>query len=120
MKFIEEDFLEKYHGVGTFLTEGREYFDLFLDFIQNDELLEHIKFSNDVLGIPPVYTFIVYERDYLKKDVFNKPMSKAVKQGLGACFGYLYRFIYKSYVPEQCWVNDKLTGIKTASKFNKI
>ena len=50
-------------------------FDLFLDFIQNDELLEHIKFSNDVLGIPPVYTFIVYERDYLKNSFVNETLS---------------------------------------------
>lgn len=118
--FNEKDFLEKYRGNETFINDGKEYYELFLNLLSNDELLKNIKFANDVLGIPPLYSFIQYERDYLGKDIFTQIMSKSVKQGLGACFGYLYRYIYKDYEPEQRWINDKLTGIKTASKFNKF
>ena len=87
--------------------------------MQDDELLEKIKFANDVLGVPPIKTFILYEREYLKKDIFNEKMSSVAKRGLGACFGYLYKFIYGGYESEQTWFNDKDTSIKTASYFKK-
>ena len=119
MEFNEQLFLEKYRGMESFLSEGRNYFDDFLLLLENKQLLNNIKFANDVLGIPPLYTFIHYERDFLSKDKFKQEMPKCVKQGLGACFGFLYRYIYKDYEPVQCWINDKETGIKTASKFIK-
>ena len=120
MKFEEKLFLEKYRGMDSFLIEGKEYFDYFKQLLENEELLEKIRFANDVLGTPPLYTFIVYVRDFLGEDKFNSELSKCIKQGLGACFGYLYRFIYTNYEPVQCWINDKKTGIKTASKFIKL
>ena len=118
--FNEKDFLEKYRGLATFMTDGRPYYDGFLALLKQVDLLEKIKFANDVLGVPPLQAYIAYERDFCKKDSFRQPMSKTDKQGLGACFGYLYRFIYGGYIPEQCWVNDKETGIKTASCFKKV
>ncbi len=118
--FNLQDFLDKYHGTEKFLTEGVVYYNLFLDLLQNDDILEKIKFANDVLQIPPIKTFIHYHRDYLKNNVFNEKMSSAIKQGFGACFGYLYRFMYGGYEPKQSWVNDEKTGIKTASRFEEI
>ena len=120
MEWNEQDFLQKYRGMEKYLTEGRKYYDLFKALLPKTELLEKIKFANDVLGVPSLKTFIYYEREYLGKDVFQEPMTKAEKQGLGASFGYLYRFIYGGYEPEQCWVNDGKTGIKTASYFKKV
>lgn len=124
VEFDELDFLKNYRGMEKFVTEEREYYKLFLDLLQNDALLEMIKFANDVLCIPPIKTFIIYEREFLKKNVFNKEMSATAKRGLGACFGYLYKFIYKGYDSEQSWFNDcdehkQKTGIKTASYFIK-
>ena len=118
--FNENEFLKTYRGSEKFIVEGEKYYKLFLELLEDDDLLEKIKFANDVLGIPPLTTFIFYERDYLKKPVFNERITESfLKQGLGACFGYLYCFIYKGYKPVQCWFNDKLTGIKTVSKFVK-
>ncbi|MDE6060689.1 MAG: hypothetical protein K2G31_04395 [Clostridia bacterium] len=124
IEFNEQDFLNTYRGMVRFVTDESEYYNLFLKLLQDDELLRNIKFANDVFGIPPIKTFIIYERDYLKKDVFNKEMSAIAKRGLGACFGYLYKFIYKGYDSEQSWFNDcdenkQKTGIKTASYFIK-
>jgi hypothetical protein len=118
-QFNEKDFIEKYRGTDKFLSEGAKYYKLFLDLLKNEELLDKIKFANDVLQIPPIKTFISYQRDYLKNDIFNEKMSSAIKQGFGACFGYLYRFMYGGYEPKQCWVNDEKTGIKTASRFER-
>ena len=120
MEWNEEDFLKTYKGTEKFVTdEGREYYLLFLELLKNEELLSHIKFANDVLGEPPLKTFILYEREYLKQDVFDKKMSPVQKRGIGACFGYLYKFIYGGYDSEQSWFNDEKTGIKTASYFIK-
>lgn len=118
MKWDEENFLKIYKGTEKFVTgEGREYYLFFLELLKDEDLLEHIKFANDVLGEPPLKTFIKHERDHLKKDVFDKKMTSTQKRGIGACFGYLYKFIYGGYEAESCWFNDEKTGIKTASKF---
>lgn len=119
--FDEKDFCKTYRGSQTFVNEdGAEYYKLFLQTLQNDDLLDKIKFANDVLGVPPVQTFVKYYRDTLGMNVFTETLSKSVKQGIGACFGYLYRFIYKeNYNTEQCWVMDQQSGIKTASRFVK-
>ena len=115
---MKKIFLKTYKGTEKFVTdEGREYYLLFLDLLKDEELLSHIKFVNDVLGEAPLATFIKYEREYLKKSVFDKKMTPVQKRGLGACFGYLYKFIYCGYESEQNWFNDEKTGIKTASCF---
>ena len=119
MKWDEKDFLRTYKGTEKFVTTEREYYTLFLELLQQDDLLAHIRFANDTLAIPPLKSFILHERDYLKKDVFTKKMSSTAKRGLGACFGYLYKFIYGGYESEQCWFNDKQTTILTASYFKK-
>lgn len=120
MEWNEENFLKTYKGTEKFVTdEGREYYLLFLELLNDENLLAHIKFVNDVLGEPPLVTFILYERDFLKKDIFNKKMTPVQKRGIGACFGYLYKFIYGGYESEQSWFNDEKTGIKTASYFIK-
>lgn len=119
MDWDEEDFLKTYKGTETFVTIEREYYLLFLDLLKNEDLLAHIRFANDVLEIPPLKTFVLHEREYLKKSVFNETMSNIAKRGIGACFGYLYKFIYGGYESEQSWFNDEKTGIKTASYFKK-
>ena len=118
MKWNEENFLKTYKGTEKFVTdEGREYYLIFLELLKNEALLSHIKFANDVLRESPLKTFILYEREYLNKDVFAKKMTPVQKRGLGACFGYLYKFIYGGYESEQSWFNDEKTTIKTASYF---
>ena len=118
LKFDEQDFLSRYRGINKFITEETEYYKTFLKLLENDELLANIKFSNDEMEIPPIKTFITYERNH-GNGLFEKKMEPIAKRGLGACFGYLYRFIYQGYEPEQTWVNDKETGIVTASFFKK-
>ncbi len=119
IEFNEQDFLKTYRGTETFITNEIKYYKLFLELLQDDGLLGKIKFCNDVLSVPPIKTFIFYKREYRHEDIFNEKMSPIAKRGLGACFGYLYKFIYKGYESEQSWFNDEKTGIKTASYFIK-
>ncbi len=116
----EEKFLKTYKGTETFVNVESGYYSLFLECLKDEELLSHIRFANDTLNVPPLKTFILYERDVLKKNVFRERMSPTAKRGLGACFGYLYKFIYGGYESEPSWFNDAQTGIKTASYFRKI
>lgn len=120
IEFDEEQFLKTYRGSEKFITEARPYYDLFLELLKNEELLGHIKFANDYLKEPPLKSFIYYCRENKVTKLFDIKIEPHVKQGLGACFGYLYRFIYNEhYTPKQCLVNDEKTGIKTISRFEK-
>ena len=120
IQFNEQDFLKNYRGLEPFITNEAKYYKLFLELLEEDDLLDKIKFANDVLQVPPLQTFIIYHREYRKEDIFNEKMSPVAKRGLGACFGYLYKFIYGGYTSEQTWFNDKnKTEIKTASYFIK-
>ena len=112
-QFNKTEFNSIYKGTLPFCYT--KYFVKFLELLEDEQALAHIKFANDTLKIPPVKSMINLYRDF-----FKEKMSAQEKQGLGAAFGYLYRFIYKNYEPEQVWVGDKeYTGIKTASVFNK-
>lgn len=113
-KFNQTEFNSIYKGTLPFCDT--KYFSKFLGLLEDEQALAHIKFANDILGVPPVESMIKLYRDF-----FSEKMQAQEKQGLGACFGYLYRFIYQNYEPKQVWVGDtKFTGIKTASVFNKI
>lgn len=119
--FDENDFLRRYRGTAKFIDTGSEYYQAFLDLLKDDDLLEKIRFANDVLGAPPLATFILYHRTVQGKKLFCEKIKESyLKQGLGACFGYLYRFIYRGYEPVQCRFNDDLTGIQTVSRFRKV
>lgn len=118
--FDEEEFLRNYRGSEKFLTEGKKYYAAFLELLQDEELLEKIRFANDVHKIPPLKSFILYKRDVCGLDLFCERIADAkIKQGLGACFGYLYKFLYGGYDSVQAWFDDDKTGIKTASYFVK-
>jgi hypothetical protein len=123
-RFDIEDFCVRYRGTREFCDSV--YFYQFLKFLEDELLVEKVKFANDVLDVPPVQTFIKIYRDFFTEQLKKEPLGKmraSDKQGLGACFGYLYRFIYnENYQPVQAWVGDVKpggTGIKTASYFMK-
>ncbi len=113
-KFIIEDFTSLYKGTISFCDT--EYFKAFYESLDDEELYSHIKFNNDILEIPPIFTFIKY-RQSVGDELFCKPMSKTDKRCLGACFGYLFKYVlgYKNPIPT--WVGEKTTDIKNASYF---
>lgn len=119
--FNEDKFLKSYRGSEKFITNAKEYYELFLSLLKDEDLLGKIKFANDYLSEAPLKAFIYYCREEKVTDLFNRKLDSYVKQGLGACFGYLYRFMYmENYEPRQCLVNDELTGIKSISRFVKV
>lgn len=116
MDFDIVKFNKTYRGTKWFAEESK-YFDAFLRDIQDDELMSHIKFCNDVLQLPPVYVYVKS-----RSDIFERELERKEKLALGACFGYLFQ--YGEYADEygedsarSVWVGDKITGIKTASYF---
>lgn len=116
MDFDIVKFNKTYRGTKWF-TEDSGYFDAFLSDIQNNELMSHIKFCNDVLQLPPVYVY-VKSRD----DLFKGELERKEKLALGACFGFLFQYgeyadKYGDGSARSVWVGDKTTGIKTASYF---
>jgi len=121
--FNEDEFCRIYRGTREFCETP--YYRQFLNFLTDGDLVDKVKFANDILHIPPVKTFISIYKTFFAEQVKKEPFGKMKpqdKQGLGACFGYLYRIIYKNYEPEQAWVGDVKeggTGIKTASFFVK-
>lgn len=114
MDFPTEEFNKTYKGTRKFSEESK-YYEIFLISLQRDkELFEHIRFCNDILKLPPIYVFVKYYKDF-----FNKPMETNEKRGLGACFGYLFQYIWGYAYAVSAWVGDKTTNIKNASFFIK-
>ncbi len=116
-KFIIEKFINKYKGTTNFLDT--EYFSAFYNSLDDEKLYSHVIFNNDVLQIPPILTFVKY-RQSIGDELFCKPMSKNDKRCLGACFGYLFKFVlgYDPH-PKSVWVGERTTDIKNASYFVK-
>lgn len=115
-KFIVEDFVSAYKGTTTFCDTA--YFKTFYDSLDDEELYSHIVFNNDVLMLPPILTFVKY-RQSRNDGLFNAPMSKTDKRCLGACFGYLFKFILGYKRPVSVWVGESVSDIKNASYFVK-
>ncbi|MBQ9370493.1 MAG: MBL fold metallo-hydrolase [Clostridia bacterium] len=112
--FDTDDFLRTYKGKRAFV-EGSPYFETFLKSLEDLDLYDKIRFCNDVLQVPPIYTFVKYY-----KDVFTAELSTAEKQGLGACFGYLFQKIWGYVKSVPVWAGDRRTNIKNASYFLKL
>lgn len=115
-KFIIEDFISVYKGTTKFCDT--EYFRAFYDSIDDKELYSHIIFNNDVLKLPPILTFVMY-RQSIGDELFNKRMEKTDKRCLGACFGYLFKYVLGYNRPVSVWVGEDKTDIKNASYFVK-
>lgn len=127
-KFNVEKFNLKFKGTRAFTEndiistpEHPNYFQEFLDLLDNEEALGNIRFANDYLEIPPVKSFINFRRE-----LFQHEMDRNDKQCLGACFAYLFKDIYGYENSHSVWVGDvitdkdpKRTGIKTATVYTK-
>lgn len=116
MQFDVICFHKTYRGTKWF-SEESHYFKEFLQDIQNEELMSHLRFCNDILQIPPVYAYVRY-----RSDLYTVPLEKKEKLALGACFGFLFQYgqyagFYGSNSACSTWVGDKVTGIKNASYF---
>ena len=113
-RFIIRNFNTVYKGTTGFCHTA--YFNAFYDSLDDEELYAHIVFNNDVMNIPPILTFVKY-RQSIGDALFDMPMSNTDKRCLGACFGYLFRFILGYARPVSVWVGERKTNIKNASRF---
>ena len=113
-KFSENDFREKYRSIKESFFAGK-YYKKFLELLNDDATLSHIKWANDTLDFPPIKSMILNYRDF-----FNERMSDDDKKSLGACFGYLYRFVYGGYESDKSGAGEKITGIVKSARFKKV
>lgn len=118
MKFDVSKFNKTYRGTKWF-SEESHYFKEFLNDIQDDELMSHLRFCNDILHIPPVYAYVRY-----RSDLYTVHLERKEKLALGACFGFIFQYgeyapFYGPHTAHKIWVGEKITNIKNASYFIK-
>ena len=88
MNFDVELFNKTYRGTRWFSEESK-YFTEFLRDIQNAELMSHLRFCNDFLHVPPIYSYVRYRRD-----LYTGLLEKKEKLALGACFDFCFNVEY--------------------------
>jgi len=113
---LEANFTRYYKAFSGFLKTPGTIRDRCFDAIADPALLSHLIFANDYLKIPPVVSFVAYYGDEIPE--FVKGQDDYLKKGLGAFWGYVFRYILEYENAESVWVvpmNSK--NIKTASIF---
>lgn len=123
-KYIEENFSEIYTNFRDFQFDRkyRCYWKKCLEAVDDEELLSHIIFCNDVFCIPPVKTFLTYYKDdfilLTKKRDAELPLF--VKRSIGAFWGMVFKFGlgYKGQ-KNVCVSMNEYFKVRTATYFTK-
>lgn len=114
VNFDRAEFIKMYKVKEDFLES--KYFLAFTRMLEDEELLRNIRFANDYLEIAPVECWF-----QIDKKLFNEKITdNKLKQYIGACFGYLYRFVYGNYEVVRCNVRKNVSGISKSAYFEKI
>ena len=111
---VQQDFAHVYR-VATVIVDSGELWDYALDVISNPMKMAFIKEANDLLGVPPTKSFLLYyrrDKDLGEDYVLEDP---TIRQALGALWGFVFKSVlgYKA----QKKVSVKLLGIQSATKF---
>ena len=95
-EYIEENFTKVYTHFKEFEENKAyaSYWNKCMEAVNDEQLLSHIVFCNDVFGIPPVKTFLTfYKNDFIiltgKK---NAELPIFVKKSIGAFWGMVFKF----------------------------
>jgi hypothetical protein len=113
---IDSNFTKYYKAFSSFIKEPGIIRDKCFEAIGDPELLSHFIFANDYLKVPPAVSFVAYYGEDIPP--FIKGQDDYLKKGLGAFWGYVFRYILLYDNAESTWVvpmNNK--NIKTASIF---
>lgn len=93
---IKDAFEKKYHSFKYFFNDEYTFLrTLCFNAAQDDELLSHIIFCNDVFHIPPVRTFLVCFKAEIKDELgtinLNTKKDGKQKRALGAFWGTIFK-----------------------------
>jgi len=91
-------------------------YDFFEKCISSPEVLQEVVFANDILGVPPVKTFLLL---FQKVSNGTKNFSTSEAQQIGALWGFVFRFCLGYQKAEKPVRLNNLFGIKSATLFVK-
>ena len=97
MAKTEHEFSERYTHFREFQEDKRYrvYWNKCMEAISDKTLLSHIIFCNDLFGIPPIKTFLLYYRnDFVAiTGKENAELDMYVKKSMGAFWGMVFKFV---------------------------
>ncbi len=110
---LKTEFAQKYVRFAGFIDSGFLW-DQCVKALDNQELMEHIRFCNDVMRIPPIKVFILAMHLEKNEELAH---SREARQAIGAVFAFVFKDLwgYKNPIRVSCRIN----GIQTASIYEK-
>lgn len=109
---INNDFTSTYKPQSKFKNSG-VLWDECINAVQDVRLMNNIIFSNDIMKIPPVKTFL------MANNIITGPLTDEEKKAIGAFWGFVFKFVFGySSQKENNPVNVKT--VKSATYFYDV
>lgn len=121
---MDKEFLDYYKNFKNFKEgEYKLFWDLCFDSLSNRDFVTYMVLCNDLNGIPPVKSFLLYH-DFEISELAGKNDSKLdhyTRRSIGAFFGMLFQYIlgYNEVKTKSVRVTMKDYNLSTASVFLK-
>jgi len=93
---MEKEFLDHYKNFKKFKEgEYKPYWDLCFTSLSNRDFFSYMVLSNDLNGIPPVKSFLLYHKEEIQALSSNNDckLDNYTRRSIGAFFGMLFQFI---------------------------
>jgi hypothetical protein len=121
---MEKDFLVHYKNFKNFKEgEYKAYWDLCFMSLENRDFITYAILCNDLNGIPPVKSFLLYRKEEIKQLSSNNDcrLDSYTRKSIGAFFGMLFQYIlgYDKDKTKTIRVTMKEFGLTTASVYLK-
>ena len=122
---MDKEFLNYYKNFKKF-KEGsyKTYWELCFNALSNRDFVSYMVLCNDLNGIPPVKSFLLYHQKQIKELTGNNTctLDSFLRKAIGAFFGMLFQYVlgYDQNQTKTVRVSLKVFGLVTASVFNKV
>lgn len=121
---MEKKFLTHYKNFKNFKEgEYKPYWELCFDSLLNRDFFAYMVLCNDLNGIPPVKSFLLYHYDQIERLTENNDckLDSYTRRSIGAFFGMLFQFVlgYDKSKTKSIRVSMQEFNLSTASIFIK-
>ncbi len=122
--YVENNFSKKFVQYRAFQEKDdyRDYWNLCLNSLDDKVFFDGIIFCNDILKIPPLKVFLLYNKEnliYISKDPSAK-ISLFLARSLGSFWAFIFKNVLHYSMQERAYLNTNLYfNIKTASYYIK-
>ena len=116
MSILEESNFKSSYGKAKLVLEKEEnlfYLNLLEECYNNKEYFNYIKFSNNLLQIPPTKIFLLLYKNQLEQK--GNITNQALKQAIGSYWGYIFTHVLNMKSSKKARVG--ILGISTATVF---